>query len=151
MESIPTENLEKSEHDFTITSSEKRTLVTSQNILTKINIVSQYLADVFYLPSSEWSKKSYKPWIITEGRTITDKAHQELYKEKEEIKARKEEQEKKQETKLPEGKNKIKKKQRIAEWMKAVPSKMSTKSIWTKILTKSERTGVWWKQHWWIW
>ena len=68
--------------------------------------------------------------------------HQELYKEKEEIKARKEEQEKKQETKLPEGKNKIKKKQRIAEWMKAVPSKMSTKSIWTKILTKSERTGV---------
>ena len=110
MESIPTENFEKSEHDFTITSSEKRTLVTSQNILTKINIVSQYLADVFYLPSSEWSKKSYKPWIITEGRTITDKAHQELYKEKEEIKARKEEQEKKQETKLPEGKNKIKKK-----------------------------------------
>ena len=39
-----------------------------------MNIVPQYLADVFYLPSSEWSKKSYKPWIIAEGRTITDKA-----------------------------------------------------------------------------
>ena len=74
MESTPTENLDKPEHDF----------------------------------------KSYKPCVITEGRTITDKVHQASYKEKEEIKSRKEKEketrkkarEKKQETKLLEGKNK---------------------------------------------
>ena len=79
-----------------------------------MNNVPQYLAYVFYLPSSEQSKKSYKPQIITEERTITDKAHQELYKGKEEIKARKEKEkedrkrarQKKQETKLLEGENK---------------------------------------------
>ena len=104
--------------------------------------------------------------VKTEGRTIGDKAHQELYKEKEEIKARKEKEkeeserarEKKQETKL-RGEQKIKKKQqakkkdckgstiskarndggkqrekqRKAEWRKAVPSKTTTKSLWTKI------------------
>ena len=54
VESKPTENLEKSEHDFNITSSEKTPSGTStQNILIKMNIISQYLADVFYLPSSE--------------------------------------------------------------------------------------------------
>ena len=48
VESKPTENLEKSEHDFTITSSEKTPSGTStQNILIKMNIISQYLADVF--------------------------------------------------------------------------------------------------------
>ena len=55
-----------------------------------MNIVPKYLADVFYLPSSERGKKSYKPRVVTEGRTITDKEHQALYKEKEEIKSRKE-------------------------------------------------------------
>ena len=51
VESTPVENLEKSEHNFTITSSEKTPWATStQNILTKMNIVPQYLADVFYLP-----------------------------------------------------------------------------------------------------
>ena len=63
-----------------------------------MNIVPQYLADVFYLPSSEWSKKSYKPWIITKEEQLQIKRE----------KARKEEQDKKQETKLPEGKNKNK-------------------------------------------
>ena len=39
MESTPTENLDKSEHDFNITSSEKTPLATStQNILTKMNM-----------------------------------------------------------------------------------------------------------------
>ena len=55
-----------------------------------MNIVPEYLAEVFCLPSSEPSKKSYKPWVITEGRTITDKEHQAWYKEKEEIKSKKE-------------------------------------------------------------
>ena len=108
MESTLVENLEKLEHDFTITSSGKTPLGTStQNILTKMNIMSQYLADVFYLPLSERSKKSYKRRVITEGRTITDKEHQALYKEKEEIKSRKEKRrkmEKKQERKKQETK-----------------------------------------------
>ena len=69
---------------------EKPLGTSTQNILTKMNIMPQYLADVFYLPLSEQSKKSYKPQVITEGRTITDKEHQALYKEKEEIKSRKE-------------------------------------------------------------
>ena len=91
VESTPAENLEKLEHDFTITLSGKTPLGTStQNILTKMSIMPQHLADVFYLPSSERSKKSYKPQVITEGRTITDKDHQGLYKEKEENKSRKE-------------------------------------------------------------
>ena len=89
--STPTDKLEKSEHDFPVTSSKKAPLFTSaQNILTKMNIVPQYLADVFYLPSSERTKRSYKSRVITKGRTITDKQHQALYKEKEEIKSRKE-------------------------------------------------------------
>ena len=89
--STPTNKLEKSEHDFPVTSSKKAPLFTSaQNILTKMNIVPQYLADVFYLPSSERTKRSYKSRVITQGRTITEKQHQALYKEKEEIKSRKE-------------------------------------------------------------
>ena len=91
VESTPDENLEKSEDNFTITSSEKTPLGTATpNILTKMNIVPEYLADVFYLPSSERNKKPYKPRVITEGRAITDQEHQALYKEKEEIKSRKE-------------------------------------------------------------
>ena len=77
-------------------------------------ILPQYLSYVFHLPSSEGSKKSYKPCVITEGRIITGKVHQKLYNEKEEIKARKEKEkegrkrprDKKQETKLLEGENK---------------------------------------------
>ena len=73
----------------------------------------EYLADVFYLPSSESNKKSYKPRVVTEGRTITDKEHQALYKEKEETKSRKEKgkedrkkaREQKQQTKLIEEEN----------------------------------------------
>ena len=80
VESTSDENLEKSEHDFTITSSEKTPLGTAtSNILTKMNIVPEYLADVFHLPSSERNKKPYKPWFITEGRAITDNEHQALY------------------------------------------------------------------------
>ena len=60
------------------------------NILPNMKIVPEYLVDVFYLPSRERNKKPYKPSVITEGRTITDKEHQALYKEKEEIKSRKE-------------------------------------------------------------
>ena len=83
VESASDENLEKSEHNFTITSSEKTPLGTAtSNILTKMNIVPEYLADVFHLPSSERNKKPYKPWFITEGRAITDNEHQALYKEK---------------------------------------------------------------------
>ena len=84
------------------------------NILTNMKIMPEYLVDVFYLPSSERNKKPYKPWIITEGRTITDKEHQALYKEKEEIKSRKEKEkevrkkarEQKQQAKLIEEENK---------------------------------------------
>ena len=66
-----------------------------------MNIILEYLADVFYLPSSESNKKPYKPWAVTEGRAITDKEHMALYKEKEETKSRKKEKEdkKKQENK----------------------------------------------------
>ena len=75
-----------------------------------MNIVLEYLADVFYLPSSESNKKPYKPWAVTEGRAITDKEHMALYKEKEETKSRKEKEkedkkkarEQKQQTKLIE-------------------------------------------------
>ena len=89
VESTPIENLEKSEHNFTITSSEKTPWATStQNILTKMNIMPQYLVNVFYLPSSDRSKKSYKPQVITEGRTITDTEHQALYKKSPEKKKR---------------------------------------------------------------
>ena len=57
VESTPDDNLEESQHDFTITSSEKTPLGTAtQNILTKVNIVPEHLADVFYLPSSEEAK-----------------------------------------------------------------------------------------------
>ena len=66
-----------------------------------MNIILEYQADVFYLPSSESNKKPYKPWAVTEGRAITDKEHMALYKEKEETKSRKKEKEdkKKQENK----------------------------------------------------
>ena len=84
VESTPDENLEKSEHNFTITSSEKTPLDTAtSNSLTKINIEPEYLANVIHLPSSERNKKPYKPRFITKGRAITDKEHQALYKEKE--------------------------------------------------------------------
>ena len=43
----------------------------------------------FTCHQGERNKKPYKPWVITEGRKITDKEHQPLYKEKE-IKYRKE-------------------------------------------------------------
>ena len=84
------------------------------NILTKMNIVPEYLAGVFYLPSSERNKKPYKPRVITEVRTNTNKEHQALYKEKEEIKSRKEKEkedrkkarEQKQQAKLIEEENK---------------------------------------------
>ena len=90
LESASDENLEKSEHNFTITSSEKTPLGTAtSNILTKMYIVPEYLADVFHLSSSERNKKPYKPRVITEGGAITDREHQALYKEKEETKSRK--------------------------------------------------------------
>ena len=90
MKSTPYENLEKSEHDFTITLSEKTPLASStQNILTKMNIMPQYVAYVFYLLSSEQSKKFYKPCVITEGRTITDKVHRELYMKKKKLRPEK--------------------------------------------------------------
>ena len=101
-ESTSDENLDKSEHNFTITSSEETSLGTATaNIPTKMNIVPEYLANVFHLPSSERNKKPYKPQGITEGRAITDKEHQAQYKEKEETKSRKEKEkiEKKQENK----------------------------------------------------
>ena len=57
VESTPDDNLEESQYDFTNTSSEKTPLGTAtQNILTKVNIVPEHLADVFYLPSSEEAK-----------------------------------------------------------------------------------------------
>ena len=68
-----------------------------------MNIVLEYLADVFYLPSSESNKKPYKPWAVTEGRAITDKEHMALYKEKEETKSRKEKE--KEDKKKQENKN----------------------------------------------
>ena len=79
-----------------------------------MKIVPKYLVDVFYLPSSERNKKPYKPRVITEGRTITDKEHQALYKEKEKIKSKKEKEkedrkkarEQKQQAKLIEEENK---------------------------------------------
>ena len=85
MEPTPIEDLEKStsEHDFTIHSLEETPLATStENTLTKMNIVPQYLDNIFYLPSGKRSKNSHNSRVITEGRTITDKAHQKLYKEK---------------------------------------------------------------------
>ena len=117
MEPTPIEDLEKStsEHDFTIHSLEETPLATStENTQTKMNIVPQYLDNIFYFPSGKRSKNSHNPRVITEGRTITDKAHQKLYKEKLKIKARKEKEkeerkrarEKKQETKLLGGENK---------------------------------------------
>ena len=74
VESTSDENLDKSEHNFNITSSEKTSLGTATaNIPTKMNIMPEYLANVFHLPSSEINKKPYKPQGITEGRAITDK------------------------------------------------------------------------------
>ena len=52
VESKPTENLEKSEHNFTITSSGKTPSGTStQNILIKMNINSQYISSRCILPA----------------------------------------------------------------------------------------------------
>ena len=109
-----------------------------------MNIVPQYLANVFYLPSSERSKKLYKPQVITEGRTNTDKEHQSLYKEKEK-EGRKEVREKKQETKLIEEENK--KLKQLAEKKgkgstKKSRRKQSPQKRPQKFLTKSEKTDV---------
>ena len=109
-----------------------------------MNIVPQYLANVFYLPSSERSKKLYKPQVITEGRTITDKEHQSLYKEKEK-EGRKEVRKKKQETKLIEEENK--KLKQLAEKKgkgstKKSRRKQSPQKRPQKFLTKSEKTDV---------
>ena len=118
VESTSDENLDKSEHNFNITSSEKTSLGTATaNIPTKMNIMPEYLANVFHLPSSEINKKPYKPQGITEGRAITDKEHQALYKEKEETKSRKEKEkedrkkarEQKQQATLIEEENKMSK------------------------------------------
>ena len=126
-----------------------------------MNFVTLYLADENQVNET---KNPITNHVKTEGRTIGDKAHQELYKEKEEIKARKEKEkeeskrarEKKQETKgrtknkkkqqakkkdckgstISKARNdggKQREKQRKAEWRKAVPSKTTTKSLWTKI------------------
>ena len=78
-----------------------------------MNFVTLYLADENQVNET---KNPITNHVKTERRTIGDKAHQELYKEKEEIKARKEKEkeeserarEKKQETKL-RGEQKIKK------------------------------------------
>lgn len=55
-------------------------------MLTKMDFATQYLADENQVNET---KNPITHHIKTEGRTIRDKAHQELYKEKEEIKARK--------------------------------------------------------------
>ena len=52
-----------------------------------MNFVTLYLADENQVNET---KNPITNHVKTEGRTIGDKAHQELYKEKEEIKARKE-------------------------------------------------------------
>lgn len=51
-----------------------------------MNFVTLYLADENQVNET---KNPITNHVKTEGRTIGDKAHQELYKEKEEIKARK--------------------------------------------------------------
>ena len=47
-----------------------------------MTIVPEYLANVFYLPSSESNKKPYKPRVITEGRTVTEKNTRHCIKKK---------------------------------------------------------------------
>ena len=69
VESTPVENLEKSEHNFTITSSEKTPWATStQNILTKMNIVPQYLADGYKVATTTKKvlkhPKNYRPIFL---------------------------------------------------------------------------------------
>ena len=124
-------------------------------MLTKMNFATQYLADENQVNET---KNPITHHVKTEGRTIRDKAHQELYKEKEEIKARKRKKRnranerarekrenkklKKQQAKKKDRKGstiskarndggKQREKQRKAEWRKEVPSKTTTKSLWT--------------------
>ena len=55
-----------------------------------MNLVPQYLADVFYLPPEKRNKKTYNPRVTTVARTITDEVHEKMYREKQESKAKKE-------------------------------------------------------------
>ena len=78
-----TEDLEKSNSDldFNIHSIEETPPFSrsTENILVRMNIVPQYLADVFCLPPGERNKKTYKPRVTTVARTITDEVHQKMY------------------------------------------------------------------------
>ena len=80
-----TEDLEKSNSDldFNIHSIEETPPLprSTENILVRMNIVPQYLADVFYLPSGKGNQKTYKPRVTTVRRTITDEVHQKTCKE----------------------------------------------------------------------
>ena len=113
VESASDENLEKSDHNFTITSSEKTPLGTAtSNILTKMYIVPEYLANVFYLSSSERNKKPYKLRVITEGGAIRQRSPGTVQRKKKkpnpekEKKDRKKAREQKQQAKLIEEENK---------------------------------------------
>ena len=78
-----TEDLEKSNSDldFNIHSVEETPPLarSTENILIRMNIVPQYLADVFCLPPGERNQKTYKPRVTTVARTITDEVHQKMY------------------------------------------------------------------------
>ena len=62
---------------------------STENVLVRMNIVPQYLDDVFYLPPEKRNKKTYNPRVATVARTITDEVHQKMYREKQESKAKK--------------------------------------------------------------
>ena len=113
-----TEDLEKSNSDldFNIHSIEEAPPLprSIENILVRMNIVPQYLADMFYLPPGKRNQKTYKPRVTTVARRITDEVHQKMYKEKQESTAKKEKEKedrkrarkRKQEIKLLQGNNK---------------------------------------------
>ena len=113
-----TEDLEKSNSDldFNIHSIEEAPPLprSIENILVRMNIVPQYLADMFYLPPGKRNQKTYKPRVTTVARRITDKVHQKMNKEKQESTAKKEKEKedrkrarkRKQEIKLLQGNNK---------------------------------------------
>lgn len=54
-----------------------------------MNLVPQYLADVFYLPPGKREKKTYNPHITTVARTITNEAHQKCIKKSKKAKLEK--------------------------------------------------------------
>ena len=80
-----TEDLEKSNSDLDFNThliEETPPLPRStENILVRMNIALQYLADVFYLPPGKRNQKTYKPRVTTVGRKLQMKYTKKCIKE----------------------------------------------------------------------